>query len=433
MSPPRFAAVLRSRHFRSLWINQICLQFSYHMVNFTLLLSAWQLTGSNASTSLLMFTLTLPAILLGVAAGLVADTLDRRRVMILTNFLLIGAFTMFVLLPSTMLTLMLLAFFMSSVTQFFMPAEASAIPMIVEKKDLLVAQSLFSLTLNASFLLGYALAGPIIAVGGLTAPFLYAIMAVALGVWFIRSLPPLRAFVPRESLQYLVAHTHSEIREGYRFIRTHRFVSIPIAVLTVTQALVGIIASLIPGFMERVVGAPSTSASFLIMLPTGLGMVGGSILVKRLCDLWARRVIVARSIQSAGILLILIALAPPIIRVIANDTATADFARKLTSVLTLGSVLFFLSVLLGIAAVVTQVISMTVLQENTPNSIKGRVFATLNMAISGIAVVPILVAGRLADAIGILPVLSGLGVGILLLGIVATRYRFIARHVLPSG
>ncbi len=430
MSPTRYTAVLSNRPFRSLWVNQVCLQFSYHMVNFTLLLSVWKLTESTTATSLLVLSLTLPAILFGIVAGLVADSFDRRSVMLITDACLLATLVLFVSLPPTITILLLLAFVTSSVTQFFMPAEASAIPALVEKKGLLIAQSLFSLTLNASFLLGYALAGPIVVLLGMQAPFYGAIAAVAVGLWSVSRLPALKTAEQHRGAGSLAERVRRELSEGYRFIRAHRFVSVPIGVLTVAQALVGVIGSLMPGFMEQVVRVPSTSASFLVMLPTGLGMVGGSLLAKRLSEVWARRVIVARSIQAAGILLTLMAIAPGILTFIAGGRFVHSVAGSLNQAFTVGTGLFLLSILLGLAAVLTQIIALTVLQENTPTQIKGRVFATLNMAISGLAIVPVLFAGKLADLLGIVPVLAFVGLSVFALGVLANQYRFLRTRVL---
>ena len=50
--------------------------------------------------------------------------------------------------------------FVSTVTTFFGPAEASMIPFLVPKKQLLAANGLFTLTMNVAFALGFALFGP---------------------------------------------------------------------------------------------------------------------------------------------------------------------------------------------------------------------------------------------------------------------------------
>ena len=56
--------------------------------------------------------------------------------------------------------LYLLMVFVSTVTTFFGPAEASMIPFLVPKKQLLAANGLFTLTMNVAFALGFALLGP---------------------------------------------------------------------------------------------------------------------------------------------------------------------------------------------------------------------------------------------------------------------------------
>ena len=50
----------------------------------------------------------------------------------------------------------------STITVFFGPAEAAMIPFLVPKKQLLAANGVFTLTLNAAFAIGFALLGPVV-------------------------------------------------------------------------------------------------------------------------------------------------------------------------------------------------------------------------------------------------------------------------------
>ncbi|MDP3724297.1 MAG: MFS transporter [bacterium] len=413
-----YRLVLGNRPFRLLWTNQILLQLSFHMVNFSLVLRAWQLTQSNTATGLVIVALVLPAILFGVFAGIFADTIDRKRIIVVTTLLLTASFLSFAFIRDILGIVLFVAFLMSSINQFFMPAEAAAIPMLVKKKELLAAQSLFALTLYATFLLGYAIAGPLMIVFGNDVPFFIAAIAVAIGSFLVLRLPSLAVRVQERG--DLFSRTKTQILESIAFIQTHRFVSVPILLLTILQMAVGIVASLTPGFMVRVVDVSEKAASLIVMLPTGIGMVVGAILIGQLTKTLARRIVVARAIMIAGFVFLLMTLSPLL------------FVTFLHIQLIVPPLLFFLSILLGGAAASVQVISMTVLQEHTPLALKGRVFATLNMAISGVALIPVMLAAGVADLVGLVPVLLTVGSFVVLVGLIASRTRFVREHVLNT-
>ena len=104
----------------------------------------------------------MPAVLFSAVAGVYVDRLDRRLVLVVTNvlrgFAIVGLF----LVGANFLLFLLLNIFVSTVTVFFAPAEAAMIPQVVPRHQLLSANGVFTLTLNAAFALGFALLGPLV-------------------------------------------------------------------------------------------------------------------------------------------------------------------------------------------------------------------------------------------------------------------------------
>ncbi len=80
-----FATVLANRKFLTLWLNQVLLQLSMNMLNFSLLIWVFRLTGSNAAVSLFVLSVVIPALIFGVFAGVVADILDRKKIIMMTD------------------------------------------------------------------------------------------------------------------------------------------------------------------------------------------------------------------------------------------------------------------------------------------------------------------------------------------------------------
>ena len=105
----------------------------------------------------------MPAVLFSALAGVFVDRLDRRLVLIVHERAARAWRSSASSSSETNLALIyLLNIFISTVTVFFGPAEAAMIPMLVPRKQLLAANGIFTLTLNAAFALGFTLLGPLV-------------------------------------------------------------------------------------------------------------------------------------------------------------------------------------------------------------------------------------------------------------------------------
>src|SRR5207302_11007078 len=90
------------------------------------------------------------------------DRSDRHLVLVFTNAARAAAIVPLVLAGESVTTAYLVNFLVATVTLFFVPAEAATIPAIVRKRDLLVANSLFTFTFNGAFLVGFIILAPIV-------------------------------------------------------------------------------------------------------------------------------------------------------------------------------------------------------------------------------------------------------------------------------
>ena len=162
MSPkPTFTSVIANRSFRFLWINQVLIQLAYNTLNFALIIWVYKLTDSNFAVSALLLAVYLPSFLLGLVAGVLVDLTDKRKIILIIDLLLALSFLVFIFVKDVYWLILLNTFFINSLAQFFMPSESSSIPMLVPKKQLFLANSMFSLTLYGSLMLGFTIGGPI--------------------------------------------------------------------------------------------------------------------------------------------------------------------------------------------------------------------------------------------------------------------------------
>ena len=119
-------------------------------------------TQSNTAVSLLILSFLVPAVVFSAVAGVYVDRIDRRLILIATNILRGASFVALYLVGTNLPLILVLNVAVSTITVFFAPAEAAMIPVLLPRSQLLAANGIFTLTLNAAFALGFALLGPLV-------------------------------------------------------------------------------------------------------------------------------------------------------------------------------------------------------------------------------------------------------------------------------
>jgi MFS family permease len=433
-----FSSVIKSRGFRFLWINQILMQLATNTLNFALIIWIYKLTESNFAVSALILAVYLPAFLFGIIAGVFVDLADRRKVIIIIDLLFALSFFIFPFIRSSYPLLLLNTFFLNSLAQFFTPAESSSIPLLVPKDKLFIANALFSFTLYGAFMIGFTLAGPLLNLYGINSIF-YIGGVLLVGAFFIsQRLPKLKVPVSKRlkdlNMQEILV---SETKKTMKFIRGKLEVLASIGLLAGMQGVIGVLAVMVSGYMEKVLRIHATDASLFLMLPLGLGMVIGALTIGRFFHHLPKRYIVIPALIMAGILLFGVGIAPAIAKFF-NSHEIPEFphrikylryffnAPSLSTIFAIGA--FFM----GACAVAIIVPSQTVLQENTNNQNRGKIFAVLTVFMNAFAALPVILAGALADIIGVTSVFMILGGLIFLTGIMtALPHIFFPENKLP--
>ena len=425
--------VLRNQAFLRLWIVQALSQTAQNMINFSLLIlvrqivETQQLAQANTAISLLVLAFSSPAVLFSAVAGVVVERTDKRTVMVVSNGLrVVGVLGFLALNPSwppvlTLVALYLITFFLGTVGQFFGPAQAAAIPMIVSPRELLSANALFNLTFTGSQILGFAALGPIaIKILGvqntLIGILVLYILTTALAL-LLPKTPPVARPVSDGSTAW--RRFVDEAREGAVFVLQSPVLIKAIVYLTLATTTYLMIAALGPEFIVSVLKLPSEDIAYIVA-PAGLGVVAGALLVNRVARLIRPIRLVDYGIISAGIWLTLFALSEPIAGLfgLANNNVA------------LGVTIFavFCAAMLGISNAFILVPSQTLLQEGSPQEGLARVYATY-FTISNIAsFAPVLFAGAFADLFGVLKVIVFIAVILILIGLYNLRRAVTVDH-----
>ncbi len=441
-TPANATAVLRNRPFLLLWLSQAATQIGGNMVVYGLTVVIFTITLSNSAVSILLLTFLVPGVLFSAVAGVYVDRLDRRHILIATNLLRAGAFALMLLAGENILVVYVLNAFVATVTTLFAPAEASMIPMLVPRHQLIAANGLFTLTLNGAFALGFALLGPLVvtiagpeALLGLVAA-LYLVAAVFCATLPVTPVPKgqISATDAVVDVERAVGTTFRQLREGLGYIRAHPSVTWSLVYLGIGAALIGVLGVLGPDFATSALGLDPKDF-IVVVLPLGIGIVMGVLLLGRVAAFVRRRRLIEGGLLALGALLVTLSVAGSLTRFlqsVENPTSVVD----LSALVSMLSVVIVIALLAGVAYAFVLIPSQTQLQEELPEDVRGRVFGVLNTLVSVASFVPIIVAGPIADAVGTQVVIFAIGALVFTSGVlsVVTRGRAGApRGGIPSG
>src|SRR5689334_9628741 len=264
-------AVLSNRFFVYLWLAQILSQVAQNTISYILVVQVGQLTeGSGTAIAGVITAFTAPAVLFSAVAGVFVDRASKKRVLVITNALraiVVLAYVLTVAIPhfNAVFALPILyaaTFVFSAVSQFFIPAEASTIPLLVDRDDLVAANALFNFTLTLAQLAGFIIVGPILApLLPLTAIYVIFFAFYAICAWLTWRLPDREMrrtrtvsgrLVPNARVRDEVRIAYGEFQEGWRFIRGDRGLMTAILYWSVAISVLMMLATIGPAFLNKV-------------------------------------------------------------------------------------------------------------------------------------------------------------------------------------
>jgi MFS family permease len=228
VSPVSFASYGRllrqNRNFRRLWSAQIVSEIGdwfYTLAIYNLLL---QLTGHAGSVALALVLQVLPQTFIGPTAGVVNDRLRRKHIMIASDIgRMVIVLCMLLIRSREMVWLVYLLLMAETIlAAFFEPARNAVIPNIVRREDVVVANTLASTTWSVNLMLGATLGGLIAAFLGRDAVFLLnglSFLASAGLIWGMRFAEPHAEGSSPFKVSELI--DFSPILAGIRYVRAH--------------------------------------------------------------------------------------------------------------------------------------------------------------------------------------------------------------------
>ena len=270
----------------------------------------------------------------------------------------------------------------------------------------MAANSVFVLTINATFAIGFGFLGPLVL--NVMGPIaVYVVVATLFGLAAVAIVPlpdvkPAQVLAPASDAAGRAVHElFSQLREGVDFVRTHRVIAWSLAYLGISSSLIGVLGAIGPGFAVDILGLTPENF-FFIMGPAGLGAVLGILFLNSYGKSIPKRLVIDIGLVAMGITLILLAIVKPV----ANSfgAATGPLEEAIPAIAPLVSVIAVvavISVFAGVEYSFVAIPAQTSLQEDLPADVRGRIFGILNTLLSVASFLPVLLAPAIADILNI--------------------------------
>lgn len=408
-----FWPVLQNRNFLALWSGQVFSQLAdkvYLVMAIALVAAHFQRPGEPISgwVSAITIAFTIPAVLFGSLAGVYVDRHPKKTVLVLTNLLrgllvlalpallwlsqdwspLSGWAGLGKAVPAGFALLLLVTFGVSALTQFFAPAEQAVIPLIVRRQHLLSANSLYTTTMMAAAIVGFAVGEPLLGLANRWGERLGGGgdlgQEVAVGLAYAIAGLVLLAVRSREARPDPDAeppHLLADLRVGVRYLAQRPLVRNALIQLVILFSIFAALTVLAVRLAELI--PTLKSSQFGILLSAGgLGMgMGAAVLGQFGSYLPYGQLALWGSLGMGGSL------------------AALSFCTE-----TLWGAIACIAVL-GATAALVGIPMQTVIQQETPEAMRGKVFGLQNNAVNVALSLPLALAGVAESRLGLPPVL----------------------------
>ena len=401
---PGFGVVLKNTNFLKLWSGQIFSQMAdkvYLVLMIMLISRHFETPGQTISgwVSAIMVAFTIPAVLIGSIAGVYVDRHPKKTTLVFSN-LMRGAlvFTLPLLLPlcqGRSLAQIPLGFYVlltvtclvSSLTQFFAPAEQAVIPLIVNRSALLSANSLYTTTMMIAMIIGFAVGEPLLdwadhwiktIVGWNSGETLFVGSCYGLAGLILRFVTVEETLAPPLQQEPFWA----ELREGWHYLGQNKIIRNALFQLIILFSVFAALAVLAVRLAEIIPQLESDQFGWLLAVGS-LGMGFGAIGVGQLGDRFERSTLVRFGNWGMAASLFSLSL-------VINNSNLPSLQWGLVCIASLG----FFAALIGIPL-------QTTIQEQTSVTMRGKVFGLQNNGVNIALSLPLVLAGIGEQTLGL--------------------------------
>jgi predicted MFS family arabinose efflux permease len=395
----RTFAALHYREFRLLWIGACTSSIGTWMQKLAQSWLVLQLSNRPFLLGLDSFLGEIPILLFSLVGGVVADRVDRRKLLIGSQVVQMACAFLLALLFALGVVevwhILALSFVVGTAQAFGGPAYQALIPTLVTPRDLPNAIAMNSIQFNIARVVGPALGG--IALAQLGAAWCFSLN----GLSFVAVIIALLALRIRPMLGLRGVSLFGSMKEGIRFIGERPGMQ-PLIWLAFIMTVLGIPMVVFLPVIAKDVFHGGANVYTLLLSVSGAGAIAGALLVAAFGHIEKKGLVALQTLITLGVLM-------------------AGFA--VSENLVLSCILLFLAggALIAVFAMVSSLVQLI-----APDEIRGRVMSVYNVAFRGGMPIGAFVTGTLVETISAPPVLAANGV---LLAIVGIWFLFVHRRV----
>jgi Major Facilitator Superfamily len=410
--------LLDDESFRHYWLMRLASHGANNALLYTLLVFTVRESDTAIATGGLLLTLIVPSAMLGAIAGVAVDRLPRGLILFVSNVLKAVLVFALISVQDTLPGIYAVSLGLGIVTQFGVPAEAAVLPHIVRTRSLVAANSFINLGTLASQVLGMMILAPIfLKTGSADALLIIMVVMFAVSAILITVIPQFHFVSTEDSGGMSLRTVRREFAESWLFLSRDSTAFLALVLLVVTSISTLIIATMLPKFSLQVLEIEPENIVF-VLAPAGIAVFLGLRSVEYLSDRFNKLVTISAAyglIAASLIALGLVASSADLLQsfdplsVFSSGPLNEKAARVIMTVI--------YADLYGFALTIVLTMGRALINERVPWEMQGRVFAAQSVLTNLVAIVPVVLAGLLADTIGVQPVLICAGVGAILAAI----------------
>ncbi|MCX5700007.1 MAG: MFS transporter [Candidatus Omnitrophica bacterium] len=365
----RFREVLKNRNFTLLWLGQIISQLGDRLSQMALIGFVYlRAPGSTMEIAKILSFTIIPVFLIGPIAGVYVDRWDRRRLMYLCDFLravLIFTIPFFLFYSKSLVPIYIIIFVSFSIGRFFVPAKLSIVPDLVDKKDLLLANSLVNTTGMIAAVLGFGVSGIIVEkLGAKSGFYLDAFSFFLSGTLIFLIVNKFKQTqidfkkVGQEIVGIIRKSVFQEIKEGVLYFIKNKYIRFTATIMFILWSALGSVYVVTIVFVQKTLHSATKDLGLLIMF-LGVGLFAGSLIYGRFGQRISHYKAIFTSLMLSGLMLITFAL-------------TIHRYPYL-------SVAAILAFILGVVISPIMIASNTIIHKASDNEMMGKIFSSMEM------------------------------------------------------
>jgi DHA3 family macrolide efflux protein-like MFS transporter len=387
-----FRDVLKNPSVKRLWIAQIVSIFGDFLAIFAVFsVVTFQLHGTPTQVSMILAAYLAPLAVISPLAGVFVDKWNVKWTMIASD-LIRGVLVIALIFVRDLNAIYAIFFALSTVSSFYIPAQSVAIRTLAPPGGLLTVNALMSQAMQASQIISPAISGLMVQGLGANSCFIYDVLSFLFSAAMVASLP-----IRRESAPGPSASVIRSMGDGFRFIFTHSVISFVMIAMSSGMFAVRCFGALLSVYVRDVLQSNAALFGTLNSL-IGFGMIAGTQSIRRFATRISPQHMVIYGLAGMG----------------AAVFVTALFGMLWSTIIGMLGLGFFAAFII--------VTSQTLLQQETPQDMLGRVSSSLMSLMAVSQVLAMFVAGPVAQNVGLRNLYFGSAVMLLVICVVGVLW-----------